>query len=93
MAAAWCGPTTMMLAREVGAPNNAIRRFSMHLVVAAKAHHSSGTFHSRHIPHWSDHRKESIIFNGIEKQSRAARWDAKDTHESGQHGPSFSKPP
>jgi hypothetical protein len=42
-----------MLAREVGAPNNTTRRFSMHLLVAAKAHHRSGAFHSRH------------IFNGI----------------------------
>jgi hypothetical protein len=46
---AWCGPITIMLAREVGAPNNTTRRFSMHLLVAAKAHHRSGAFHSRHI--------------------------------------------
>jgi hypothetical protein len=31
----------------------------MHLLVAGKAHHRSGTFHSRH------------IFNGIDRQSRA----------------------
>jgi hypothetical protein len=43
------GPITMVLAREVGAPNSTTRRPSMHLVVAAKAHHRSGTSHSRHI--------------------------------------------
>jgi hypothetical protein len=51
--AAWCGPTTMMLTREVGvgAPSNTTRRFSRHLLVAAtaKAHYRPGTFHSRHI--------------------------------------------
>jgi hypothetical protein len=49
VAAAWCGPITIMLAREVGAPNNTTRRPSMNLLVAAKAHHRPGTFHSRHI--------------------------------------------
>jgi hypothetical protein len=43
---AWCGPTTMVLAREVGALNNATWRFTMHLLVAGKAHHRPGTFHS-----------------------------------------------
>jgi hypothetical protein len=33
--AAWCGPTTLMLAREVGGPNNAIRRPSMYLCLVA----------------------------------------------------------
>jgi hypothetical protein len=47
--AAWCGPITIMLAREVGAPNITTWRFTMHLLVAGKAHHRSGTFHSRHI--------------------------------------------
>jgi hypothetical protein len=49
VAVAWCGPITIVLAREVEAINNPIRRFSMHLVVAAKAHRRSGAFHSRHI--------------------------------------------
>jgi hypothetical protein len=41
VAVAWCGPIDMMLAREVGAPSNTTRgSFSMHLLVAAKAHHS-----------------------------------------------------
>jgi hypothetical protein len=47
--AAWCGPITIMLARGVGAPNNTTWRFTMHLLVAGKAHHRPGTFHSRHI--------------------------------------------
>jgi hypothetical protein len=33
VAAAWCGPTTIMLAREVEALNNAIRRPTAHLLV------------------------------------------------------------
>jgi hypothetical protein len=49
VAAALCGSITMMLAREVGALKNTTRRFSMHLMVAGKPHHSSGTFHSHHI--------------------------------------------
>jgi hypothetical protein len=39
----------MMLAQEVEALNNAIRRTIVYLLVADKAHHRSGTFHSRHI--------------------------------------------
>jgi hypothetical protein len=36
--------------REVGAPNITTWRFTMHMLVAGKAHHRSGyTFHSRHI--------------------------------------------
>jgi hypothetical protein len=48
--AAWCGPTTIMLAREVGAPSSTTwRRPAVHLLVAGKAHHRPGTFDSRHI--------------------------------------------
>jgi hypothetical protein len=47
--ACWFGPITMVLAREVGAQSNTTRRFSMHLLVAAKAHHRPGALHSRHI--------------------------------------------
>ena len=61
MTAAWCGPITMMLAREVGALNITTWRFAMHMLVAGKAHHRSGTFHSRHIG----------VSKGIDKQSRA----------------------
>jgi hypothetical protein len=39
----------MVLAREVGALNITTWRFTMHLLVAGKAHHRSGAFHSRHI--------------------------------------------
>jgi hypothetical protein len=35
--------------REVGAPNNTTRRPTMHMLVAGKAHHRSGTSHIRHI--------------------------------------------
>ena len=31
--AAWCGPTTLVLAREVGAPSNKIRRPGMYMCV------------------------------------------------------------
>jgi hypothetical protein len=37
-------------------------------LVAGKAHHRSGTSHSRHI---GVSKKESFIFNGIDKESRA----------------------
>jgi hypothetical protein len=49
--AAWCGTITiLMLAREVEAAlSNTTRRFGIHLLVAAKAHHRPGTFHSRRI--------------------------------------------
>jgi hypothetical protein len=40
----------------------------MHLLVAGKAHHRPGTFHSRHI---GVSKGKSFIFNGIDKQSRA----------------------
>jgi hypothetical protein len=46
--AAWCVPIAMVLAREVGAPSNMTWGFTMHLLVTGKAHHRSGTFHSRH---------------------------------------------
>jgi hypothetical protein len=42
----------------------------MHLLVAGKAHHRSGTFHSRHIG-VSKGKHESFIFKGIDRQSRA----------------------
>jgi hypothetical protein len=56
----------MVLAREVRAPIIAICRFTMHLLVAGKAHHRSDTSHSRHI----GVSKGKLHFNGIDKQSR-----------------------
>jgi hypothetical protein len=38
-----------MLVREVGAPNTTTWRFISHLLVAGKAHHRPGIFHSRRI--------------------------------------------
>jgi hypothetical protein len=53
--AAWCGPITIANAGErSGWEHPAIHDLEahhacMHLLVAGKAHHRSGTFHSRHI--------------------------------------------
>jgi hypothetical protein len=48
----------------------------MHLLVAGEARRRSGTFHSRHI---GVQAKGSFVFNGIDKQSRAGRWDEGST--------------
>jgi hypothetical protein len=53
--AAWCGPITMVLAREVGAPNNTTWRPTMHLLVAG-----SQARHLPQPPHWSEQRKASF---------------------------------
>jgi hypothetical protein len=50
---------------------------TMHMLVAGKAHHRPGAFHSRHIG-VSYELKENCIFNGIDKQSRAGRGVAFD---------------
>jgi hypothetical protein len=49
----------MLLAKEAGAPNNnTTSRLTVHLLVAGKAHHRPGTFHSRH--------------SGVSKQRKAS---------------------
>jgi hypothetical protein len=53
-----------MLAREVGALNNTTRL----LLVAAKAYHSPGTFHSRHIGANLEWAKGNSMLNDIYKQ-------------------------
>jgi hypothetical protein len=47
--AAWCGPIAIVLAREVEALINTTWGFTLHMLVAGKANHRPGTFHSRHI--------------------------------------------
>jgi hypothetical protein len=59
-----------MLAREVGAPKNAIRRPSMHLLVAAKS--PSQASHLPQPPHRIELRKTSM-FNGINRHYGAGR--------------------
>jgi hypothetical protein len=54
-AAAWCGTITIMGAGEGSRSTQQYdlkahhASLVMHLLVAGKAHHRSGTFHSRHI--------------------------------------------